>query len=157
MTASEDYFRGFQPSSILLPTAYVVRREGYVLTHVCPSVCPHLGGYPGQVQTEGVGGTPARFDWGGYPSQVQVGGDPGQVQVGGWGVPTSGNRWSPWYAGSVCLLRSRRRTFLYINSFELVPDNGLPYAKEIFNTQPNCPLTNFKPFFLEAQQFWNVW
>ena len=47
-----------------LPTAYVVRREGYVLTRVCLSVCPHLGGYPGQVQT------------GGYPSQVQLGGTP---------------------------------------------------------------------------------
>ena len=33
----------------LLPTAYVVRREGYALTLVCPSVYPHLGGgeYPG--------------------------------------------------------------------------------------------------------------
>ena len=30
----------------LLPTAYVLRREGSVLTCVCPSVCPHLGGYP---------------------------------------------------------------------------------------------------------------
>ena len=26
--------------SFLLPTAYVVRREGNVLTHVCPSFCP---------------------------------------------------------------------------------------------------------------------
>ena len=38
---------------LFLPTAYVVRREGYVLTRVCPSVCPHLGGYPNQVQAGG--------------------------------------------------------------------------------------------------------
>ena len=30
-----------------LPPAYVVRREGNVLTRVCPSVCPRgWGGYP---------------------------------------------------------------------------------------------------------------
>ena len=31
-------------TSILLPPAYVVRREGNVLTRVCPSVCPQWGG-----------------------------------------------------------------------------------------------------------------
>ena len=58
---------------------YVVRREGYVLTRVCPSVCPHLGGYPGQVQT-GVpqpglmGGTPAGgVPHLGYPCQTWLG------------------------------------------------------------------------------------
>ena len=42
-------------------------REGYVLTHVCPSihlsVCPHLGG-----------GTPARSSPGGTPSWIWLGG-----------------------------------------------------------------------------------
>ena len=36
---------------LLLPTAYVVRREGNVLTRVCPSFC---------LSTPGVGGTPVR-------------------------------------------------------------------------------------------------
>ena len=70
-------------------------REGYVLTRVCPSVCPRGstppvqagrgvprpgpdGGYPSQVQLR-VGGTLARshstLDWG-YPCQVQIGGYP---------------------------------------------------------------------------------
>ena len=49
-------------------------REGYVLTHVCPSVCPQ-GGTPHSQ----VGGTPARSSWGvshlaggRYPSQVRI-------------------------------------------------------------------------------------
>ena len=70
-----------------LPTAYVVRREGYVLTRVCPSVYPHLGGR---------GGTLARSRWGGrgYPSQVWWGrGTPLPVGPGwGGGLPhTSGS------------------------------------------------------------------
>ena len=59
----------------LLPTAYVVRREGYVLTRVCPSVCPHPGGYPGQVQ-------PAE----GYPTL----GTPHRTWPGGGFTPTGG-------------------------------------------------------------------
>ena len=139
----------------LLPTAYVVRREGYVLTRVCPSVCPHPGGYPSQVKV------------GGYPSQVQPGGTPtggyppsdlaplhlGYPSCWTWlggtpiqGYPTLGPpirpvqgvpQWGctlrpqvpppvgPDRGGgyltlvvldtprSVCLLRSRRRTFLF--------------------------------------------
>ena len=99
--------------SEFLPTAYVVRREGYVLTRVCPSVCPHLGGgvpqpgpdggvYPSQGDTPlwvppvgpGHGGTPA----GGvphlrYPLSDLAGGYPtlGTPPVGpGWGVPLLG-------------------------------------------------------------------
>ena len=55
---------------ILLPTAYVVRREGYVLTRVCPSIHPSVclstggGRYPGQVQP-GVGVPAARSERGG--------------------------------------------------------------------------------------------
>ena len=102
-----------------LPTAYVVRREGYVLTCVCPSVYPHLGGYPDQVQAEGC--TLARSRWGypdggypisstphwtwpggtltgGTPPQVQphqtwLGGTPPSDLAGGYpdrGYPTSG-------------------------------------------------------------------
>ena len=57
-----------------LPTAYVVRGEGYVLTRVCPSIDPSVclstprGGYPSQVQTGGGRGV--------YLSQVQGGGTP---------------------------------------------------------------------------------
>ena len=50
---------------MLLPPAYVVRREGNVLTRVCPSIDLSVHrGYPGQVQSGG----------GGYPGQVQMGG-----------------------------------------------------------------------------------
>ena len=85
-------------------TAYVVRREGYVLTRVCPSVCPRRGwgGTPGQVQAGGVpqlGGTPPRVP----PGQTWLGGVPqlrgthlrypliwpGQG-VSWWGVPHLG-------------------------------------------------------------------
>ena len=86
-------------------------------------VCPHLGGYPGQVQAGG-----------GYPSQIQLGGYPtlGIPPVSpGWGVPhlgyplirpgqegtPMGGGIPPWLVldmpRSVCLLRSRRRTFLF--------------------------------------------
>ena len=129
----------------LSPTAYVVRREGYVLTRVCLSV--HTGGegglprpgpgrYPSQVQPGG-GDTPPRVppppsdlagrypDPGGVPhlryppSQTWLGGTPPQV-------PPPGQTWLGGYPDrggtpprvvldtqrSVCLLRSRRRTFL---------------------------------------------
>ena len=89
-----------------LPTAYVVRREGYVLIRVCPSLCPHLGGeYPSQVQpggggvpqpgSGGDGGTPARSRWGvpqlgpggWYPGKgcTPAGGTPSTPQPGQWG------------------------------------------------------------------------
>ena len=78
----------------LLPTAYVVRREGYVLTRVCPSVCPHPGGggYPSQVQWgrgTPTGGTPpwvppVRPSWG-YPSEggYSTSGTPHRTWLGG--------------------------------------------------------------------------
>ena len=50
----------------LLPTAYVVRREGYVLTRVCPSVCSHLGGGLPRPGPGGGGGVPQPGPfWGG--------------------------------------------------------------------------------------------
>ena len=66
------------------------------------SVCPHLGGYPGQVQWGG-GGTPARSSWG-YPYQgvPLPGGTSPQVPPPHWtllggtpagGNPTSGSLW----------------------------------------------------------------
>ena len=167
-----------------LPTAYVARREGYVLTRVCPSVCPHPVG--GEVPQLGPGGgdTPARSRQGvphlGYPPQTwlgvpHLGYPPGQVWpevgyppvrsdqggtqggvpwLGGtppwvppWsdltrGYPTSGTPYQTWLGctpmggappwvppvrpgrggthrvvldtlRSVCLLRWRRRTFLF--------------------------------------------
>ena len=84
----------------LLPTAYVVRREGYVLTRVCPSVCPHPGqGAPARVPPIGPG-------WG-VPPPIRPG--QGGTPTGG-GYPTSVVLDTP---RSVCLLRSRRRTFLF--------------------------------------------
>ena len=81
---------------LLLPPAYVVRREGNVLTPVCVSV--HRGGSQAQVQVGGVpgpgpggGGTWSqvrggpRSRWGGYPVSG-LGGVPGLRSEGG-GVP----------------------------------------------------------------------
>ena len=125
----------------LLPTAYVVRREGNVFTRVCPSihqsVCAHLGG----------GGTPARSSPGGYP--LPGGGTPCQESTpprvtssvgpaGGGGTPPRIPPHHTWPGGtpcrgggtplretdgvldtprSVCLLRSRRRTFLFLKLY----------------------------------------
>ena len=80
-------------SHLFLPAAYVIRREGYVLTHVCPAVCPHLGGRGVPRPGPDRGGTPARSDGGGYPGQVQVGG--ALARSGGYpsqGVP---HLWPP--------------------------------------------------------------
>ena len=89
-------------------------REGYVLTHVCPSihlsVHPHLGGTAARSSWRGVpqpgpaggvpwqGGTPPRVP----PSQVRMGAPtgypPGQVRMGGTparGAPTQGTPPSP--------------------------------------------------------------
>ena len=50
---------------------------------VHPSVCPHLGGYPDQVQAGG--GYPARSSWRGYPCQggYPTLGTPHQTWLGG--------------------------------------------------------------------------
>ena len=119
------------PSSTeLLPTAYVVRREGNVFTRVCPSI--HLSVHGGGVLRPG----PARgYSCQGYPTS-------GTPIRPGWGVPlqeypTSGTPLSDLARGeggtlpggtplrqtdgvldtprSVCLLRSRRTFLLKIN------------------------------------------
>ena len=70
----------------LLPTVYIVRREGNVFTRVCPSIHP-------SVHTQGGGGTLARSSWGGgtppwvppiRPGQggTLTGGTPPQVPPG---------------------------------------------------------------------------
>ena len=100
-----------------LPTAYLVRREGYVLTRVCPSipVClstPGGGGVPQPGATGG--GTPAKSRWGdvprpgptggGYPSQGE-GSTPPRVSPyirPGWGTPARGI--PPWVPPSQTLL-----------------------------------------------------
>ena len=93
-------------SMLFLPTAYVVRREGYVLTRVCLSVHrgvpqPWTGGTPpgrGVPRPGPIGGTPARSDQGGrYPGQVQMGGTPAKCDGGGtWGgVPPGRDGVSP--------------------------------------------------------------
>ena len=65
--------------------------EGYVLTRVCPSVCPHLEGEaPSQVQAGGypAGGVPCRR----VPGQVQMGGGYlGRVPL--WPGPAGGGTW----------------------------------------------------------------
>ena len=128
-----------------LPTAYVVRREGYVLTRVCPSVCPHLVGVP-RPGPDGGGGVP-QPGLGGYPSQVQArGGVPQPGLTGGAparGYPTSGTLLPlDWGGGgtppqvtdgvldmprSVCLLPSRRRIFFLTS---LVRDPMLENVRE---------------------------
>ena len=90
---------GCMPS--FLPPAYRVRREGYVLTRVCPSVCPQEGGVSqltqpgvgvrssqqggGQVQPAGGGSGPARGGVGSSQGgdQVQLGGGLGPAGRGG--------------------------------------------------------------------------
>ena len=71
-----------------LPPAYVVRREGNVLTRVCPSVCPQ-GGYPYPIMlcniTQNAMGQPGGTLVGGYPGR----GVPGRGYPGG-GLPGRG-------------------------------------------------------------------
>ena len=116
-----------------LPPAYVVQRKGNVLTRVCPSVCPQgERGYP-KVPTP----LPGQDGGEGYPKVLtpQPGQDVGRAtprylpplpgQDRGRGPPNylphrpgqdRGREYpkvptpTPWRA--VCLLRSRRRTFL---------------------------------------------
>ena len=80
----------------LLPPGYVVRREGNVLTCVCPSVCPQAEGGtprylpPSQVSMGG-GGTPrylspaARSGWEGVPPRYLP--PQSQVRMGGGSTP----------------------------------------------------------------------
>ena len=67
---------------MFLPTAYVVKREGYVLTRVCLSVHGGGGGVPrGQVKPGW--GVPPFSIGGGYPSQVRWdGGTPARSNGG---------------------------------------------------------------------------
>ena len=58
----------------LLPPVYVVRREGNVLTRVCPSVCPQGGGYPYPIQLCNI-------------TQNAMGPWPGGVTLAGEGYP----------------------------------------------------------------------
>ena len=74
----------------LLPPAYVVRREGNVLTRVCPSVCPQ-GGMGGSVQPERGSVQPGgqgQSRWGGQSSRG--GGGSVQPRGGGWVSPAGG-------------------------------------------------------------------
>ena len=100
-----------------LPPAYVVRREGNVLTRVCPSICLSTGGgYPYPIMLcnitqNAMGQTPGGYPYPimlcnisqnamgqtprGVPCQVQLGGYPARSSQGGvpcqgvscWGVP----------------------------------------------------------------------
>ena len=114
--ASKDREQVEEPGKsqgILLPPAYVVRREGNVLTRVCPSICLSTGGVPishnalqhfpechGAV---GGGGYPARSGQGGT---LAGGGTLGGYPAGGvpWpgGYPGQGGtlaRGLPWLGG----------------------------------------------------------
>ena len=73
---------------MFLPPAYVVRREGNVLTRVCLSV--HRGGYPYPIMLCNISQN-AMGQPGGVPCQVQLGGYPawGGVPCRG-GVPCQG-------------------------------------------------------------------
>ena len=76
----------------LLPPAYVVRREGNVLTRVCPSICLSTGGgYPYPIMLCNISQN-AMGQPGGVPCQVQPGG--GVPWWGGGEYPARGG--IPW-------------------------------------------------------------
>ena len=121
----------------LLPPAYVVRREGYVLTRVCLSV--HRGGQSANSAGEGVSPTRGR-GWGGSVSRgggvswrgvSQLGGGSGQSagggvsqggSVGGVSQDSTTERVLT-TRRAVCLLRSRRRNFLFNVSLDKFEHN----------------------------------
>ena len=110
---------------LLLPPAYVVRREGTVFTGVCLSTG---GGQSagGGGQSSGVGGV------------SPAGGGGGSVQPGG-GV--SQDRTTEWVFTTrqvVCLLRSRRRTFLLPFTFVQWMTNGISFLWNIVMNQRQC-------------------
>ena len=94
--------RGREPnvSRTILPPAYVVRREGYVLTRVCPSICLSTGG--GQSSRRGGGVTPAS-------------GGGGSVQPAGWSV--SGGGAGTHYTADGMPLAFTQEDFLVISVF----------------------------------------
>ena len=99
----------------LLPPAYVVRREGNVLTRVCPSICLSTG--RGSVQPEGR----CQSSWGGCQSSWGGQSSRGGVSQPGRGSAKIGqqNEYSL-HGGAVCHLRSHRRTFFFqVNSNRL--------------------------------------
>ena len=96
-----------------LPPAYVVRREGNSFTLF---VSPHLGG--GGSADRGGSGPATGGGGGGVRSSHRRGGGSGPAG-GGVSGPAGGGSASCALLRAVCLLRSRRRTFLFIheNSF----------------------------------------
>ena len=80
-----------------LPTAYGVRRKvmfWHVSVHpsIRHSVCPHLGGVPGQVPGPGGGGTRPSPDWRGYLARSRWGrGYPDMVPPTGY--PLASSQW----------------------------------------------------------------
>ena len=88
--------------SCFLPPAYVVRREGNVLTRVCPSIhlSVHRGGYPYPIMLCNIsqnamgqrGGYLTGYPPGGVPDRVPPGGVPDRVPPGGYltGYPRGG-------------------------------------------------------------------
>ena len=93
-----------------LPPAYVVRRK--VIVSLCLSVHTWGGGGGGQVQPGGVSGLPDRG--GGVRSSWRGGGVRSSQRGGGRSGPADGGGGPASCAllRAVCLLRSRRRTFL---------------------------------------------
>ena len=93
--------------TLFLPPAYVVRQEGNVLTHVCPSICLSTGGrgYPYPIMLcnitqNAMGQTPGGYPYpimlcnitqnsmgqtpGGYPARSSQGGYPARSSQGGY-------------------------------------------------------------------------
>ena len=162
--------------NLLLPPAYVVRREGNSFTLF---VCPHLGGVPISHNAlqhfpechEAAGGVPGLPPggwyltgyppWGGVPRPPPRG-VPGPPLGGTWpGTPPGGVPGPPrgGYPGrttegvlttrrAVCLLRSRRRTFLF-------------FAKTMKSLQMHCwnkiPLTKSFEMQHDSKKISNRW
>ena len=150
---------------VWLPPAYVVRREGNVLTRVCPSVSPQGGGGVSQPTQPG-GVSPAGGGQSSRGGSVQPGGiSPARGEVGhsawgGWGGSgqsargrgvsrgegVSQDRTTEWVLTTrraVCLLRSRRRTFLLeLFSLTTIPQSAFSIRTTCVK-RPNCAVTYF--------------
>ena len=129
-------FRNSLTFPAFLPTAYIVRREGYVLTRVCLSVHTWGGGYPGQVQTGyqtggGGGGTPAISSQGGTPARCSW----------GEGTPPGSGGTPPWVPQSDLARGTPPQVLPPHQTWPGVPHLGYPPSQ----TWPGVPDLRYPP------------